>query len=230
VHRETPEPVLWWKAEVLAFDKRDAVRMSTHAPHAPLKWSPRRALRFGGSTGNEVLTSINAVVLIALIAVQLITVLSLESMITAHLFVGVVLLGPVALKLATTGYRFLRYYTGARDYREKGPPPTFLRALAPIFVAATIGLFASGVVMLLNGDGEGVVRGIHTTSFWIWIACLGLHVLFNGRQVLDNLRRARLAVSGAELRAMLVLASILGGLMVALSLIGKITGYEMSGD
>jgi hypothetical protein len=169
-------------------------------------------------------------VLVALIAVQLITVLSLESMIEVHLFIGVVLLGPVMLKLGSTGYRFLRYYTGADDYREKGPPPTFLRALAPVFVAATIGLFASGVVMLVNGDGEGAVRGIHTTSFWIWIACLGLHVVFNGRQVLGNLNRARLAISGAEVRAMLVLASILGGLMVALSLISKITGYEISGD
>jgi hypothetical protein len=204
--------------------------MSTHAPHAPLKWSRRRALRFGGSSGNEVLTSINAVVLVALIAVQLITVLSLDSMIEVHLFVGVVLLGPVVLKLASTGYRFLRYYTGAEDYREKGPPPAFLRGLAPIFVAATIGLFGSGVVMLVNGDGEGAVRSVHTTSFWIWIACLGLHVLLNGRQVLGNLKRARLAIRGAEVRAMLVLASILGGLMVALSLISKITGYEISGD
>jgi hypothetical protein len=70
-------------------------------------------------------------VLVALLAVQLLTVLALDSMIRVHLFVGVVLLGPVALKLATTGYRVLRYYAGAREYREKGPPPTLLRAIAP---------------------------------------------------------------------------------------------------
>ena len=209
--------------------------MSTHAPHASLTWPKRRLLRLGGSRGNEILTSINAVVLLALIGVQLVTVLALESMIRVHLFIGVALLGPVMLKLGTTGYRFIRYYSGAREYRDKGPPPALLRAVAPVFVLATIGLFASGVVMLVNGDGEGSVRGIHVASFWAWLACLGIHVLFNGREVLAHLRsewfnRARMRIAGAELRAMLVLSSILGGVMVALALISKITGYEMSGD
>ena len=170
-----------------------------------------------------------------LIAVQLLTVLALESMIKVHLFVGVILLGPVMLKLASTGYRFVRYYSGAPEYREKGPPPALLRLLAPVFVVATIGLFASGVVMLVGGSGEGAVRGVHVTSFWIWIACLGVHILLNARQLLDNLRSewfstARLRLAGAELRAGLVLASILGGVMVALALISKITGYELTGD
>jgi hypothetical protein len=76
---------------------RDALVMSTHAPHVLLRWQRRRVLRFGGSRGNEILTSINAGVLLALIGVQLITVLALESMIRVHLFIGVILLGPVAL-------------------------------------------------------------------------------------------------------------------------------------
>jgi hypothetical protein len=67
-------------------------------------------------------------------------------------------------------------------------------------------------------------------SFWIWIACLGVHVLFNARQVMGNLRSVRLRIAGAELRAMIVLGSILGGLMLALAVISKITGYELSGD
>ena len=143
-----------------------------HARPVAVGPSARHARRLGGSRGNELLTSINAGVLLVLIGIQLITVLALESMIRVHLFVGVVLLGPVVLKLGSTGYRFLRYYTGAREYREKGPPTKFLRALAPIFVAATIGLFASGVIMLANGGGEGAARGVHVASFWVWIACL----------------------------------------------------------
>ena len=39
-----------------------------------------------------------------------------------HMFIGLVLIGPVALKLASTGYRFVRYYTGAPVYVAKGPP------------------------------------------------------------------------------------------------------------
>src|SRR4051812_29396813 len=94
----------------------------TMATHTQVTASQRLRRRLGGSRGNEILTSVNATVLVALLGLQLVTVLALDSMIRVHLFIGVVLLGPVALKLATTGYRFVRYYTGARDYREKGPP------------------------------------------------------------------------------------------------------------
>ncbi len=207
----------------------DTRGMATHqqaATHHKLR------LRLGGSRGNEILTSVNATVLVALLAVQLVTVLALGSMIRVHLFVGVVLLGPVALKLATTGYRFLRYYTGAREYREKGPPPTLLRAMAPLFVAATIGLFATGVIMLIDGQSEGTVRGVHVASFWVWIGCFAVHVVFNGGEVLNNLHqvwlnRARTRIVGAQVRAALVLGSILGGVLVALALVSKITGYQM---
>jgi hypothetical protein len=203
--------------------------MSTH-PH--VAWRERRHLRLGGSRGNEILTSVNALVLIALIGAQLVTLLALDSMIRVHLFVGVVLLGPVALKLATTGYRFVRYYTGAREYRRKGAPPMLLRAIAPLFVAATIGLLASGVGMLLAGDGEGVARGVHVASFWVWIGCLAVHVVLNVPEALRNVRaewftRARERIAGTELRAALLLSSVLGGLLLAVAVISKITGYDM---
>lgn len=203
--------------------------MSTHLQRLPV----RRRLHLGGSRGNEVLTSIDAALLVTLIAVQLVTVLALGSMIRVHLFVGVVLLGPVALKLGATGYRFARYYTGSSEYRQKGPPQLLLRALGPVFVAATFGLFASGVVMLVEGSGEGFAHGVHAASFWIWMACLIVHVGLHTREVLDSLRsewlkRARVRIAGAELRAMLVLSSVLGGVLVALALISYITGYHMS--
>ena len=204
--------------------------MSTHAH--PVGHRERLRARLGGSRGNEVLTSVNAAVLVVLIAAQLVTVVALESLIRVHLFVGVVLLGPVALKLAATGYRFVRYYAGAPEYRRKGPPATLLRLIAPVFVASTVTLFATGVLMLAAGDSEGATRGLHVASFWVWIACLAVHVAFNGAEVLRNLRsewfaRARQRIAGAQLRATLVLASILGGLLVAIALISKISGYEI---
>ena len=61
------------------------------------------------------------------------------------MFIGLVLIPPVVLKLASTGYRFVRYYTGARGHRAKGPPPAPLRALAPLLVATTLAIFATGV-------------------------------------------------------------------------------------
>ena len=101
-----------------------------------------------------------------------------------------------------------------------------------MFVAATVGLLASGVAMLVAGDGEGVARSVHVASFRIWIDCLTVHVLFNAQEVLRNVRsewftRARARIAGAEVRAALVLSSIIGGVLLAIALLSKITGYEL---
>ena len=69
-----------------------------------------------------------------------------------HVFVGFVLIPPIVLKLASTGWRFARYYTGTSAYVVQGPPLLAMRVLAPFLVAATVVLFASGVAMgVLHG-------------------------------------------------------------------------------
>jgi hypothetical protein len=49
----------------------------------------------------------------------------------------------VLLKLASTGYRFARYYTANPAYRRKGPPATPMRLLAPLVVISTVVVFGS---------------------------------------------------------------------------------------
>src|SRR5437870_1550764 len=95
-----------------------------------------------------------------------------------HVFVGLALISPVLLKLASTGWRFARYYTRSRAYRAQGPPQIAMRLLAPLFVAATVVLFGSGVAMgLLHGHALQIVRRLHGPAAVIWLALLGLHVL-----------------------------------------------------
>ena len=203
--------------------------MSTHT-HAS-GWPERHRLRLGGSRGNEILTSVNAAVLIALIGVQLLTVLALDSMIRVHLFVGVVLLGPVALKLGSTGYRFARYYTGSRLYREKGPPQLGLRVLAPILVFTTIGVLATGIWLLSLGHRNGTVIEVHKVFFILWGVVFGLHFLFYLPRVVRSLAddwsaSSRQAVPGAGLRATLLALALGGGLAVALALASAITSWQ----
>src|ERR671935_1176001 len=100
--------------------------------------------RFGGTEGNELLTSATAVVLTCLLLAEGITVVHMRGLVGAHMFIGLVLIPPVLLKLASTGYRLLRYYGRSRAYREKGPPRLPLRLLAPVLVPATIVMFATG--------------------------------------------------------------------------------------
>jgi hypothetical protein len=138
----------------------------------------RVLLTGGGSDGNEQLTALAGVVLIALLAIIGVTILRKSQLISVHLFVGLLLIGPVALKMASTGYRFVRYYTRDRAYRRKGPPLLALRLIAPVVVISTAVVFASGIVLLFEGPSQ---RGswvlIHEASFIVWLIFTGLHVL-----------------------------------------------------
>ena len=185
----------------------------------------------GGTDGNAALTSATAAVLTALLIAEGITILRVRSLVSAHMFVGMVLIPPVALKLGSTGYRFVRYYTGAARYRQKGPPPLLLRVLAPLLVAATVGVFASGVLLMARGHRSDGLLLIHKASFVVWGAVFAIHFLWHLPEVWRWLRcdwtaSGGRAVRGAGARAMLVSASVGGGAALALALLGPIDGWN----
>ena len=64
----------------------------------------------GGTEGNRRLTAATAAVLLVLLAAEGATLLAMDSLLSVHMFLGMLLIPPVALKLASTGYRFARYY------------------------------------------------------------------------------------------------------------------------
>ena len=88
-----------------------------------------------GSAGNRQLTALVAAILVLLLAIEGATLLRLGSLLTVHAFVGMLLIPIVALKLASTGWRILRYYLGADGYTRHGPPPPCAVAclVAPVF-------------------------------------------------------------------------------------------------
>ena len=65
-------------------------------------------LRSGSAEGNERLTAATAAVLVVLLAVEGVTILFLRPLLSVHVFVGMLLVPPVALKLGSTAYRFGR--------------------------------------------------------------------------------------------------------------------------
>jgi hypothetical protein len=177
---------------------------------------PMRAVRTlfrGGSTGNEQLTAIVATLLLVLLAVEGATLLNVRSLLTVHAFVGM-LLGPVvALKLASTGWRMVAYYRRAGEYVGRGPPQIVLRVLlAPVTVASTIVLLGTGVALLVLGETQGPVVGLHKASFVVWFGAMGLHVLIRVRE-LPPLLRAHLP--GTPLRWAAVGASLVCGVLLA---------------
>jgi hypothetical protein len=171
--------------------------------------------RLGGTDGNERLTASTGAVLLILLAIEGLTVISLRSLLSLHILVGVLLIPPVLLKIATTGYRFARYYLGDAEYVRKGPPRLFLRALGPVIVLSSVVLFATGIALLFAGPGGGGLKGIHKLSFIVLFAAMGAHVLAHLRKVpfltaADWRRRTRLP--GSAVRRGLLVAALAGGI------------------
>ncbi|WP_442544852.1 hypothetical protein ACSBOX_03655 [Arthrobacter sp. KN11-1C] len=133
--------------------------------------------------GNERLTALTGAVVLVLSVAEIATVPTLGSLIVAHFFVGVLLAGPVVAKTASTGWRFIRYYSRDPDYRRKGPPRPFLRVIAPLLVVSTLVLIASGIALAITGPAPEILIRVHVVSFLIWLATLAVHVFAYARRV-----------------------------------------------
>jgi hypothetical protein len=118
--------------------------------------------------GNHRLTTSVGLVLLLLLGVEALTTLALDTYLSVHIFLGLLLLPPVALKLGTTGWRFVRYYMGDKLYRLEGAPRLLLRLLAPLLVASTLSLFGTGVALIAVGHGGGLLKDVHAVSFVVW--------------------------------------------------------------
>ena len=175
----------------------------------------------GGVAGNARLTGAVAVALLVLLAAEGVTIPFIGPLLGPHIFIGMLLIPPVALKLASTGYRFARYYMGSPAYVLKGPPHPALRLLAPGVVLTTVSLFGTGVALLLAGPPSNTMIFAHKASFIAWIVLMTIHVLGHLLELpaltLPDWRRgsgeARLAGSG--LRVMALGSTLLGGVALA---------------
>ena len=145
--------------------------------------------RTGGPAGNAVLTAWTGLVLLGLSLAELVTLLSVHRLIGWHIVIGTLLVPPALLKTASVGWRIVRYYGGNAVYRKAGPPPMLLRLLGPGVVLATLGVLASGLVLVALGPESSRAEWIsvlghrldyvtvHKGFFAVWLVLTGLHVL-----------------------------------------------------
>lgn len=118
-----------------------------------------------GVEGNARLTAANGIVLTLLLLVEGVTILNVRGMLTLHLLVGALLVGPVLLKTATTLYRFVRYYQGAAPYRRKGPPNALLRVLGPLVILSSLTVLGSGFGLLaVDPYHPGLMLNLHQVT------------------------------------------------------------------
>jgi hypothetical protein len=172
-----------------------------------------KKLLSGGSDGNEQLTAIVGTLLLIVLAIESATLLNLRSLLTMHAFVGMLLIPIVALKLASTGWRMLRYYLRGEEYVRRGPPHVASRVLvAPVIVASTVVLLATSVALLALDRTHGAIVGLHKASFLVWLGAASLHVLTRVVNLPSILRRR---LPGRAHRLGLVGASVVAGLLLA---------------
>jgi hypothetical protein len=182
--------------------------------------SRRRPLLGGGPDGNDRLTSTLGLVLFVLLGLEAATTLSLHDYLSVHLFLGLLLIPPVAVKLASAGWRFARYYTRSEPYRLRGPPDPWLRMLAPPLVLATIVLFGTGVAFLVVGRGGGLLLTVHAASFAVWGGLVSVHALAylsrGWRHGSADWRRAGGRADGATARRYAVVGALVAGVAIGL--------------
>jgi hypothetical protein len=174
-----------------------------------------------GVEANSRLSSTTALVLLVLLALEGITVLRVRSLLTAHVFIGMLLIPPVLVKIASTLWRFANFYRGTSDYKRKGPPLTVLRILGPFVVILTVVLFASGVLLLLGpASMRPSMLQLHQASFVLWFLAMAVHVLSHLGETArlstkDWTIRARRHVAGSGSRRLLLGVSMALGLLLA---------------
>jgi hypothetical protein len=147
------------------------------------------------------------------LAVEGATLLDLTQLMTVHAFLGMLLIPVVALKLGSVAWRMARYYLGAEEYVRRCPPHTLLRmVLAPVAVASTIALFATGVALLALDRTSGPIVALHKASFLVWLGSVGLHVLV---RIVRLPAALRMRVPGAARRLGIAATAVVAGLAVA---------------
>ncbi|MBV9593019.1 MAG: hypothetical protein JO147_04385 [Actinobacteria bacterium] len=181
-----------------------------------------------GVEGNSRLTAVTGAVLFVLLAIEGWTIPQVRPYLTLHVFVGVLLVGPILLKIGATGYRFIRYYARADPYVRRGPPHPVLRVLGPLVILSSLVVLASGIALILVGRGSAAQDWLITThqaSFIVWIVVTSVHVLGHVRDTVIGIG-SELRDSGSAAvknrrrtkRALLIALALLAGTGLAIGL------------
>ena len=145
--------------------------MTTRQTHIHAK--PARS---AGPAGNERLTAMTGAVLLVLFIAECLTLLNIGNLLTLHVFLGMLLLGPAGLKIGSTLWRFTRYYTGSAAYVRRGPPALLQRVTGPFVILTTVAVLGTGIMLAVQGPGNGSWGRLHHLSFFAWAFFMIIHL------------------------------------------------------
>jgi hypothetical protein len=171
----------------------------------------------GPTEGNHKLTALAGSLLALLLALVFLTGLLMDAWWHIHYVVGFVLIPVVALKLASTGYRAIRYYTRNPIYRDAGPPEMLPRLTAPILVLSVVIALATGVALYVERSRGGTLSTLHTDAAVVSACLVGLHLLTYAPDALrTTARELRMRLSRlAAIRVAAVISALILGIILA---------------
>jgi hypothetical protein len=200
--------------------------------HSVIGMTTHRMQGRAGVEPNARLTAMTGVVLLVLFIAEIATVLiGARSILTLHVALGLLLVPPVLLKIASTTWRMAAYYRGNAAYREKGPPALALRILGPFLVFLTMLLFLSGIGLIVGlRPLHGSFLIIHKASFYLWLLALVIHLTAHSKNVIhlagkDIMRRTRIRTTGSGYRLLTLTSSLLFGGALAFALAHRAETY-----
>jgi hypothetical protein len=180
--------------------------------------------------GNERLTAMTGAVLLVLFVAECLTLLNLGNLLTLHVFLGMLLLGPVGLKIGSTLWRFTRYYTGSAAYVRKGPPAPLQRVTGPFVILTTVAVLGTGIMLIVEGNGPGGWPWIrlHRMAFLLWAVVMVIHLASYvpklPRMLSGRADHARHLLAARATRWLLLSGSLAAGLGLAFAT------YHLSGN
>lgn len=186
-----------------------------------------------GVAQNERLTSLTGAVLLALLFLLGITALGIRQLLPQHFLLGFLAIPPVAVKMASTGYRFVRYYTGDVRYRRAGPPRLVMRLIAPVVVLSTVAVFATGLELWFFGLRFGAVWvAAHKLSFLVWLPFTAIHALNYLNRSGESVREEVSTPSppAALTRRALVVGSLVAGAVLAVASLSYASPFIFFGE
>ncbi len=110
---------------------------------------------------------------------------------------------------------------------RKGPPEIALRLIAPMVVISTVGVFATGIGLMIVGPTDrNPMLLLHKVTFIVWVVFTSLHILGHlpavGRALgVGGRQRAQLtaATPGGAGRWLALTGALVGGAVLAIALI-----------
>ena len=81
-----------------------------------------------------------------------------------------------------------------------------------MIIPSTLVIFATGTALVVLGETEGTVVGLHKASFIVWVVATGIHVLAHAWRLPGLLR---LRVPGQGMRLAVVTGAIIAGMALA---------------